>query len=204
MTEVIFDFIKDILKVPVLRRLLVVLFLPNVLVWGFAEVGIDNQYNPMWVALVGPYWWIEKTIFKFIFCAATVATIFLIVFRVARVVRQSLIWSVSGPEQPEQKFIALELKSNLKKSYEILVQQQQTFDNLPSSEQLEIKKQQAAESLLLKAQWEKETAHIIKAKDQRGKEDEAQHSSVAGNHAPPVSPEDAKRKALRDITGRGA
>ena len=31
------------------QRLLVVALIPNVLVWGFWEVGIDNDRNPLWV-----------------------------------------------------------------------------------------------------------------------------------------------------------
>ncbi|MEI7973258.1 MAG: hypothetical protein WCH11_02705 [Bdellovibrio sp.] len=206
MIEVILDFARNILKVPVLRRLIVVLFLPNVLVWGFVEVGIDNKYNPMWLALVGPYWWLEKIIFKFAFWGATSAVVILVFARLV-----SILGKVATPVAPpaaesEQKVTILKSDPNayFDKAYEILLQQQQAFKALPLSEQLEIKKQQAAESILLKAQWEKETAHIIKAKELRRNEKESELLRTRGNHTPPASPEDAKRNALRDITGRGA
>jgi hypothetical protein len=204
MIEVIFDFVKDILKISVLRRLLVVLFLPNVLVWGFGQIGIDNQYNPVWVALVGPYWWLEKTIFKIIFWTAAIAVVVLIVIQIVRFVGQCLASPAPPPTEPEHKITVLEPIGPFHAAYEVYQRQQQAFQALPLSEQLEIKKQQTAESLLLTAQWEKETAHIIEAKERQRKEDEALLSRVSGNHAPAASPEDAKRKALRDITGRGA
>ena len=205
MIELLFDFVRDILKIPVLRRLLVVLFLPNILVWGFVEVGIDNHNNSIWVALVGPYWWLEKTIFKFLFWTAAIAVVVLIAIHIVRFVGQYLAASAHSIDKPEHKPTILEpVGTCLQLSEVYLRQQQQAFGDLPLADQLEIKKQQAAEGLLLKAQWEKETAHIIEAKERRRKEDEALRFSVAGNHVPAASPEDAKRKALRDITGRGA
>lgn len=206
MTEVIFDFVKDILKIPVLRRLLVVLFLPNILVWGFGQVGIDNKYNPVWVALVGPYWWLEKILFKFAFWTAAIAVVVLILIQIMRFVRHRLTSAAPTSEVPEHKVTILEPdpNANFENAYEILLRQQQAFDAMPLNEQLEFKRRQAAESLLLKAQWEKETAHIIKAKELRRKEEEAELLRNSGNHSPPASPEDAKRNALRDITGRGA
>ena len=107
-------------------------------------------------------------------------------------------------DKPEHEFTVLEPIGTCVPPSEGYLRQQLDFGPLPLTEQLEIKRQQAAESLLLKAQWEKETAHIIEAKERRRKEDQALLASVAGNHAPAASPEDAKRKALRDITGRGA
>ena len=64
MIEIIFDLMKELLEIQIFQRLIVVLFLPNILVWGFAEVGIDNKYNFLWNHFVGPYWSIEVFLFK--------------------------------------------------------------------------------------------------------------------------------------------
>lgn len=63
MIEIIFDLMKELLKIQIFQRLIVVLLLPNLLVWGFAEVGIDNKYNFLWTHFVGPYWSIEVFLF---------------------------------------------------------------------------------------------------------------------------------------------
>ncbi len=72
MIEIIFDLMKELLKIQIFQRLIVVLFLPNILVWGFAEIGIDNKYNFLWTHFVGPYWSIEVFLFK-VTCYAILA-----------------------------------------------------------------------------------------------------------------------------------
>jgi hypothetical protein len=67
MFEFLFEITKSILQISFVRRLIIVLFLPNVLVWGFNEVGIANKRNFLWNSFVGPYWAAEVFIFKVVF-----------------------------------------------------------------------------------------------------------------------------------------
>lgn len=202
--ETVLGILKDLLKISVFRRLIVVSLIPNVLVLGFAMSGISNKNNFLWASLIGPYWWLEKTVVAFTFYAA----MFTVAFKIGQwffVVLQN-----SQNEESSAKF-AVEQENQipepepLDNSYhyaEVAARMKREFEAKPQAEKEEILRQGALEQQRLTAQWAKEIAHITNAKSQRQTEQEADHIRATGTEYPNMSPEAVRARALRELTGR--
>ena len=156
MIEIIFDVVKEILKIQFFQRLIVVFLLPNILVWGFAEVGIDNKHNFLWTHFVGPYWSFEVFLFKVVFyggIAALAYSTITFIFRLWREIQNSE--PAPRTHQPSGQFYN-EDKPQAQTSSPVIAPVRAAPQPTPIQEQK------------------------------------------------PISPEEAKRRALREITGRGA
>ena len=156
MIEVVFDILKEILKVEFFRRCIVILLLPNILVWGFAEVGIDNKYNFLWSFFINPYWELECFLFKIIFYGFSAAAIYSLLALLMR------SWRELGEDAPAQNTSIPEYQCK----------------DITFTEPVPNDPQQA----------------IPLAKTEQ----------VVNPVPRPLTPEEIKRRALRDITGKGA
>lgn len=156
MIEVVFDIVKEILKVEFFRRCIVILILPNVLVWGFAEVGIDNEYNFLWSFFINPYWEIETFLFKAVFYGGLAAAVY--------------------------RFLALLIRSWRDRGEDLPVQKASTPEY-------------QCKDLVFTKPVTNELQKVVPL---------AKAQEVIVSAPRPLTPEEIKRRALRDITGRGA
>lgn len=202
MLKILIDLIKLFLEFPVFRRLLVVFLLPNVLVFGFAEIGIDNNKNFLWYNLVGPYWFLEKAVVCVLFLLLA-ATILAPIFQKISVVTFNFIAEAFARYKKHKENKEYEEFISTIATRAAQMQPVKAHSEMNSEEQAAYNKEKKE----LENKWNKETADIRAAKKdrlrQQRKEDRLKNPKKK-RKPKPISPDDAKNKALRDITGRGA
>jgi hypothetical protein len=185
-----------------LKRLIVVALLPNVLVWGFFEQGINHNSNPLWRFLVGPYWQLE--VFLFYAVLAVIGLAAAVVLFGAIVTAAEYLWT--GYQKWQDKKLVREMEkvrehelAGLERAQEI---ERLRFQALPEIERLRIlgEKKRAADERQKERQLKiDELERCRQEKDaqaKREKELELQRIRELEN-----SPDYQRKKALRGFVG---
>jgi len=198
-----FAFEMDLLK-----RTIVVALMPNILVWGFWMNGIDNDRHFLWRGLIGPYWFMEKTVFVI----AGIGVLIFVGWKVweglAPVIAAAIQdyqehshqWEIA---RQDREFEA-ERHAEANRLKQERDERERQFLALPEAERnriiIEKRRREEEKRRLAHEQYlehvRNEEARLKLEADAKAKE-QARHAAIAN------SPDTKRRKALEDITGGG-
>lgn len=181
------------------QRLLVVALLPNILVWGFCEVGIDNDRNPLWFGLIGPYWRLEKLLGLTLLLVAGGFLLWIgLQLVLATIVKstedsQGSLSEVNYRREQTRKREEFEAEEWAKaKAYQALPKEEQDRINRERLEQVDLR-------------WQQHMLECENKKLQQLAEDQwirkEREAEIARRQTIQNSPDYQRRKALRDFTG---
>jgi hypothetical protein len=202
------EWFKIAFKNTFLKRLCVAGLLPNVLVWGFWSIGIDNNYNLLWRLIVGPYWYLEKTLVIILgLCLlAFIGWKFIVAVWPTVEFGAQAVGEYLRRHEFERQNIAIERENAarltiLKAEDE---ERERQFLALPAAEQNRIlaERQRVADERRSRAEaaYAEEQAKYKRAEDARLKvEADARATAEAFKN----SPEEMRKRAIREIIGGG-
>jgi ABC-type multidrug transport system fused ATPase/permease subunit len=185
-----------------LVKLVIVLLLPNVLVWGFWEVGINNNSNPLWLILVGPYWHIE-TYLVFAAMAIIAAGCALVVLFLATIAIESMLniygrWTEYRFELAQENQRASELAELRRMDLE----KRLAFEALPEEEQERIRTKRQADTDARQRERQRQHDELENRRQEKEerliKENELELERI---RALENSPDYQRKKALRAFVG---
>jgi signal transduction histidine kinase len=187
-----------------LQRLLLVALMPNVLVWGFWEIGIDNSRNPLWFGLIGPYWFLEKMLVAFALSGVVLFLLWKALQFVPPIIDSLIRLQQEWRATKSAAYFEHENKRMLAELTAESQARQAAFKALPIEEQREIERErqergQARQLERQKAHEESLRRELAKAEQlKREKEAAAERKRAIEN-----TPEFQRQRALRQFTGGG-
>ena len=192
---------EDVFNSDFFKRLAVLALLPNVLVWGFNEVGIATDRHPLWRYLVGPYWHAEVFLVKFtLFCAVAFCVWHIGAFLLpplAEWLRERL--SESHDENEYLRLQDIQEERN-RECRAMASREKERFEALPQEERERIIREREERALARKLERQRAYEEFERAKQEKAAQIEAEalRQQVILNSA-----ESKRKRALRDFTGGG-
>ncbi len=198
-----FAFEMDLLK-----RTIVVALMPNILVWGFWMNGIDNDRHFLWRGLIGPYWFMEKTVFVI----AGIGILLFVGWKIVEGLAPVIVAAIEGYHENRRQWenarldreFEAERQAEATRLRQEAEERERQFLALPEAERNRIineKRRQEEEKRRLA--HEQYLEHVRQEQARLKLEAETKAKEQARREAIANSPDTKRRKALEDITGGG-
>ena len=192
---------EDVFNSDFFKRLAFIALVPNVLVWGFNEIGIATDRHPLWRYLVGPYWHAEVFLVKFtLFCAVAFC-----VWQVGAVLLPPLSeWlreRLSESHHENEELRLQNIQEERSRECQAMVSREKArFEALPQAEREQIIQEREERALARKQEQQREYEEFERIKREKAAQIEAE---ALRQQAILNSAEGKRKRALRDFTGGG-
>jgi hypothetical protein len=191
-----------------LKRTIVVALMPNILVWGFWMSGIDNNRHFLWRGLIGPYWFLEKTV-----CGiAGIGALVFVGWKVWEGLEPVIVGVIEAYHENrrqwentrQDRIFEAERQAKETRLKQERDERERQFLALPEAERNRIiDEKRRAEEEKKRLAHEQYLEHVRNEEARLKLEADAKAKEQARREAIANSPDTKRRKALEDITGGG-